>query len=302
MNSIPSAETEARIKSVLAEADQPTDGRLRLVRQGLWRWTAGDADLALKLFDGPNAHERLRTEAALYRELGTVGAPVPEVVAEAADVRALARAWVPGNTLIQRLRATDSLGAPEAEAVRRAWLRLQQALAPWNTRIAKSRRHEALHKRQMELAAVAHEVAQSLPGVPTDAIDDLQQTLASDDLALVPLDASPSNIVVDGDRATFIDLELLGLDFADWTFAKYVTAVAESGAVLSLADRDADQSASDGLDAAVTLLALAHAAGLWGEPRNLPTDLANRIPGRSPAARRIRAGLGLESDVTSDCG
>ena len=86
-------------------------------------------------------------------------------------------------------------------------------------------------------------------------------------------------------------MELLGLDFADWTYAKYVTAVAETGAVLSLADHQTDESASDGLDAAVTLLALARAAGLWGEPRNLPTDLANHIPGRSRAARGFARGF-----------
>ncbi|MYD94423.1 MAG: hypothetical protein F4Y02_12195 [Chloroflexi bacterium] len=177
-----------------------------------------------------------------------------------------------------------------------------QALAPWNARISESRRQKALSKRHMELAAVAHGVAQAFPSVPSDAVDDLRQTLASDDLALMPLDASPSNIVVDGDRATFIDLEILGLDFADWTYAKYVTAVAETGAVLSLADHNTDELASDGLDASVTLLALAHAAGLWSKPRNLPTDVANHIPGRSRAARRVRAGLRLESGVTSDCG
>lgn len=302
MNSTPSAETAARLRAILVASNQPTEGRLRPIRQGLWRWTVGDADLALKLFDGPNAQERLRTEAALYSDLGPVGAPVPSIVAEEADARALARAWIAGSTVFQRLLASDTPNASEAETVRRGWLRLLQALAPWNARITESRRQEALGKRQMELAAVAHAVTQALPSVPSDAIDDLRETLASDDLALLPLDASPSNIVVDGDQATFIDLEILGLDLAEWTYAKYVTAVAESGAVLSLADRDTDQSASDGLDAAVTLLALARAAGVWGEPRNLPTDLANHIPGRSRAARRIRAGLRLESSVTSDSG
>ncbi|MDE2768864.1 MAG: phosphotransferase [Chloroflexota bacterium] len=302
MSSSPSVETGARIRAVLAAADQPSDGRLRRVRQGLWRWTAGNADLALKLFNGPNAHERLRTEAALYRKLGPAGAPVPALVVEEADKRALARDWIPGSTVFQRLLASDTPNASEAETVRRAWLRLLQALAPWNTRISESRRQKAMGKRQVELAAVAHGVAQALPSVPSDAVDDLRHTIASDELLVLPLDASPSNIIVNPETVTFIDLELLGLDFADWTYAKYVTAVGETGAVLSLADRDADESASDGLDAALTLLALARAAGLWGESRNLPTDLANHIPGRSRAARRIRAGLRLESSVTSDCG
>lgn len=302
MNSTPSAETAARIKAILVASHQPAEGRLRPIRQGLWRWTAGDADLALKLFDGPNAYERLRTEAALYRELGRVGAPVPAMVAQAAGARALARAWIPGRTVFQRLLAADAPKAAEAQIIRRAWLRLLQALAPWNARITESRRQEALGKRQVEIAAVAQGVAQAFPCVPSDAVDDLKQALASDKLVVLPLDASPSNIIVNAERVTFIDLELLGLDFADWTYAKYVTAVGEAGAVLSLADRDADESASDGLDAAVTLLALARAAGLWGESRNLPTDLASHIPGRSRAARRIRAGLRLESDVTSNCG
>ncbi|MCY3957766.1 MAG: phosphotransferase [Chloroflexi bacterium] len=302
MNSTPSAETKARIKAVLLAADQPTNGRLRTVRQSLWRWTRDDADLALKLFDGPNAHERLRTEVALYRELWQAGAPVPEVVAEAADARALARVWIPGRTVFQQLLAADSADASEVETVRRAWLRLLQALAPWNARITESRRRDALRKRQMELAAVAQGVAQAVPSIPSDAIDDLRQTLASDDLALLPLDASPSNIVVDGDRATFIDLEILGLDFADWTYAKYVTTATEAGTVLSLAADLSDEPGPDRLDAAVTLLALAHAAGLWSKPRNLPADMANHIPGRSRAAQQIRAGLRLESGVTSNCG
>ena len=302
MSSSPSVETGARLKSILAAADQPSDGRLRRVRQGLWRWTAGNADLALKLFNGPNAHERLRTEAALYRELGQAGAPVPGVVAEAADARALARVWIPGPTVFQRVLTGDSPSASEARTVRSAWLRLLQTLAPWNARITESRRQEALGKRQVELAAVAHGVAQALPSVPSEAIDDLRQTIASDELVVLPLDASPSNIIVNAETVTFIDLELLGLDFADWTYAKYVTAVTESGALRSLAAHHSDASASDRLDAAVTLLALARAAGLWGESLVQPTDVANQIPGRSLAARRIRAGLRLESDVTSDCG
>ena len=302
MNSTPSAETEARLRAILIASSQPGDGRLRLVRKGLWRWTGGDVDLALKLFDGPNAHERLQTEAALNRELGSAGAPVPELVAEASDVTALARAWIPGRTAFQRLLASDTPSACEAEPVRRAWLRLLQALAPWNTRITESRREGALQKRRLELAAVSEAVANAFPSVPSGAIYELKQMVVSDELLVLPLDASPANIVVDGDRATFIDLEILGLDFADWTYAKYVTGVTETGAVRSLAARDRDESASDGLDAAVTLLALAQAAGLWGPSRSLSSDLANHIPGRSLATRRIRAGLRLESDVTSDCG
>lgn len=302
MNSTPSAETEARLKSVLAAANQPKEGRLQPVCQGLWRWTVGDTDLALKLFDGPNAHERLRTEAALYRELSQLGAPVPAVVAEAADARALARFWVPGNTLFQRLLATDSLGAPEAEAVRRAWLRMLQALARWNTRITASRRREALRKRQTEIAAVAQAVARDLPNVPSDAIDDLRQTVCSDDLAVLPLDASPQNIVVDGDTVTFIDLELLGLDFADWTYAKYVTALDATGGVRSLVAALPDGRALDRLDASVTLLVLARAAGLWDEPPNVLSDFVSHIPGHSLAARRIRERLRLESSVTSESG
>ena len=299
---IPSAEAAARLKAILIAANQPPDEHLWLIRQGLWRWTAGEADLALKLFDGPNADERLRTEAALYRELRQVGAPVPDCVAEVASVRALARAWVPGVTLSQRLHTAETPSESEAGCVRRAWLRLLQALAPWNARITASRRQEALQKRQLELAAVADAVAQALPSVPSGAIDELKQTVVSDELVVLPLDASPSNIVVDGDRVTFIDLELLGLDFADWTYAKYVTALDGTGTVRSLVVALQDGEASDRLDAAVSLLGLARVAGLWGESPILPSDLAEHIQGRSRAARRIRAGLRLELDVTSDCG
>ncbi len=302
MSSSPSAETEARLRAILTAANQPAQGRLRPVCHGLWRWTVGDTDLVLKLFDGPNADERLRTEAALYRELALVDAPVPSFAAEVADAGALARAWIPGKTLYQRLLATGPFGTSEAQAVRRAWHRLLQALAPWNARIPDSRRQDALNKRQVEIATVAQSVAGAFASVPADAIDVLGDTVISDDLTLLPLDSSPSNIIIDGDRVAFIDLELIGLDFADWTFVKYVTAVDERGVLRSLVTAHPDDQALDRHHAAITLLTLAHAAGLWGEPRILPSTLATHLPGRSTAARRIRAGLRLESTVTSESG
>ena len=302
MSSSPSAETEVRLRAILTAANQPAQGRLRPVSHGLWRWTVGDSDLVLKLFDGPNADERLRTEAALYRELALFDAPVPSFAAEVADARALARAWIPGRTLYQRLLATGPFGTSEAQAVRRAWHRLLQALARWNARIPDARRQDALNKRQAEIATVAQAVAGAFASIPADAIDVLGDTVVSDDLTLLPLDSSPSNIIIDGDRVAFIDLELIGLDFADWTYAKYVTAVDERGVLRSVVTAHRDDQALDRHHAAVALLSLAHAAGLWGEPRILPSTLATRLPGRSTAARRIRAGLRLELTVTSESG
>ena len=279
---------------MLAEAGQPLRGRLRLVHPGLWRWTYNGVDLALKLFDGPNANERLRTEAALYRSLGSAGAPVPDGIAEAPDARALARAWVPGRTLYNRLLAPDPPGDTEAAAVWNAWLGLIGALEPWDRRIAAARREAARRKRRMEMTAVAQAAAEAFPAVPANAIQDLSQTVATGVAAVLPLDASPSNIIVAGQRVTFIDLELLGLDFADWTFAKYVTAVDETAAVRTLHPASAPPASQTRLDAAVTLLALARAAGLWGAKRMAPATLAQRLPGRSQAAVRIRSALRLE--------
>ena len=302
MTSSPSAETRARLEAVLGAAALASPGWLRFVSPGLWRWTVADTDLALKLFDGPNADERLRTEAALYRALGQAGAPTPEWIAEAGEARALARAWVPGTTLYERLLAADPPSQTESTAVRHAWLRLTSALTSWNARIAASRHEAARRKRRIELAAIAQAVTAAYPTVPAEATHALSQTVAAGELALLPLDASPSNIICDGERATFIDLELLGFDFTDWTYAKYVTAVDSDGRVRSVAPGQAAGEEFPRLDAALTLLVLARAAGLWGAKRIATTALADGLPGRSAAARRIRAALGLESIATSDGG
>ena len=303
MSSSPSADTEARLTAVLAAAGQTiAPQRLTHVRPGLWRWRGRQDDLAVKLFEGSNATERLRTEAALYRELCRVGAPVPGLVATNQESIALARTWVPGSTLYERLLADELPNQSVAAAVRAAWLQLANALTPWDARIAPARRQAARRKRCMELGAVAQAVVDSIPPLPADAIHSLSQTVAAGDPVVLPLDASPSNIILDGDLVIFIDLELLGLDFADWTYAKYVTAIDNADAVRSLAVSHPDDPALPGLDAAVTLLALARAAGLWDAPRIEPASLASLIPGRSPATRRILQSLGLESSVTSDSG
>ncbi len=276
--------------------------RLTLIRPSLWRWRGRQDDLAVKLFEGSNATERLRTEAALYRELCRVGAPVPSLVATNQESIALARTWIPGSTLYERLLADELPNQSAAAAVRAAWLQLANALTPWDARIAPARRQAARRKRCTELGAVAQAVVTSIPTLPADAIHSLSQTVAASDLVVLPLDASPSNIILDGDLVTFIDLELLGLDFAEWTYAKYVTAIDKDGAVRSLAASHPDDPALLGLDAAVTLLALARAAGLWDAPRIESASLAGLLPGRSPASRRILQSLGLESSVMPDSG
>ena len=260
------------------------------------------ADLAVKLFEGSNATERLRTESALYHELCRVGAPVPSLVATNPESIALVRTWVPGSTLYDGLLADELPTQSVAAAVRNAWLQLANALTPWDTRIAPTRRRAARRKRCMELGAVAQAVVDSMPTLPADAIHTLSQTVAAGHLIVLPLDASPSNIILDEDLVTFIDLELLGLDFADWTYAKYITAVDSSGAVRSLAASHPDSPALPGVDAAVTLLALARVAGLWDAPRIEPASLAGLLPGRSWASRRILQSLGLESSVMSENG
>lgn len=275
--------------------------RLTPVRPGLWRFRGRHVDLAIKLFEGSNAVERFRIEAALYRELGPVGAPVPGLVATHEESIALARTWVPGLTLYEHLLADELPNQSAAGAVRDAWRQLINALTPWDARIEPARRQTARRKRCMELDAVAQAIADCFPTIPAGAIQDLRDTVAASDLVVLPLDASPSNIILDGDLVTFIDLELLGLDFADWTYGKYVTAIDKAGAVRSLTASHPDDPAP-GVEAAITLLALARAAGLWDAPRIEPEALAGLLPGRSLASRRILQSLGLESNVTTDSG
>ncbi len=287
---------------MLAAAGQSTaHRRLTRVRPGLWRFSGRQADLAIKLFGGSNAIERFRTEAALYRELGRVGAPVPGLVVTHERSIAVARTWVPGLTLYEHLLADEPPNQTAAEAVRDAWRQLTNALTPWDARIDPTRRLAARRKRGLELGAVTQAIVDCFPTIPAEAIHDLRETVATADPAVLPLDASPSNIILDGGLVTFIDLELLGLDFADWTYGKYVTAIDAAGAVRSLATSHPDEPAP-GLDAAVTLLALARAAGLWDAPRIEPEALSGLLPGRSLASRRVLQCLGLESSVTSDSG
>ncbi len=230
-----------------------------------------------------------------------MGAPVPDLVATHEGAIALVRTWVPGLTLYEHLLADEPPNQSAAEAVREAWRQLTNALTPWDARIQPARRRAARRKRRMEVGAVAQAVADCFPTIPAEAIHDLRETVATADPAVLPLDASPSNIILDGDLVTFIDMELLGLDFADWTYGKYVMAIDAAGAVRSLATSHPDEPAP-GIDAAVTLLALARAAGLWDAPRIEPEALSGLLPGRSLASRRVLQCLGLESSVTSDSG
>ena len=227
---------------------------------------------------------------------------MPSVVAIDLEALALARVWIPGTTLYERILASTPPGKSETAAVRAAWLRMRDALAPWNARISSERRDAAIRKRRKELVAVTQAVAKCLPTLPFDALFAVSQTVAAGELAVLPLDASPSNILMRGEEVTFIDLELLGLDFVDWTYAKYVTTVDKTGSVRSLAARHACDSPLSGLDASITLLALARAAGLWDVPRITLTGLADVLPDRSRATRRIRESLGLESTVRSESG
>ncbi len=287
-------DTERRLRAALAAAGLPRAARPLRGGRGVWRVQTGRRDMAVKLYEGPAAGERLRTEFAVLCQLEALGAPVPAAVAAVPEALALVRAWAPGAPLLHHLRA-DDWPVDLLAAVRRSWTVLTERLTRWRARMPAARLASARTKRTREVRAVAQAVAAAYPRLPRTALSDLERSVVSGPFGLAPLDASAGNVIVDErGAAVFIDLELLGLDFLDWTFAKYVTVAASGGGaapVRSLVGGAAAAPADAHVDAAVTLLTLARAAGLWGTPRIPPHAAAASLPGASAAARRIRTAL-----------
>ena len=98
---------------------------------------------------------------------------------------------------------------------------------------------------------------------------------------------------------TFIDLELLGLDFPAFALCKATMLACDpSGAgagiaLFAVGLPDISSPKGPAMDAAFMLLALADAAGLWRPAHPAPADLtlARGTPALSAETRRLRSRL-----------
>ncbi|MBM4437754.1 MAG: phosphotransferase, partial [Actinobacteria bacterium] len=223
--------------------------------------------------------ERARLEAAAYLRLQPLGAPVPKLRACQADARGIAREWVEGESLATALHAGTAV--PGGLAIAAAWQRLVDTLAPWTHAVTPGRLTRVRRRRLAELEALAASVAEAPPlehlrmsaaAIGPD-VRALPQRIVAEPLALVPLDVSPSNVIVTRARElVFVDLEAIGLDHPCFALCKVMLlsgrATADGVARSALVGLDsAVERASLGwsplrweaLDAAHLLLALADA-------------------------------------------
>ena len=267
----------ARIRAALHTAGvSPVDpSRIEPIARGTYRLHDGSRLLACKLFDGPQAGERARTESAAYAALAARAAPVPRLLAVDEANAAIVREWVAGPTLAQGLRGEAAL--PRLEQAAAAWDALLAALDAWTDALDPARVERAQSLRQSEIAAVAESVIGSglgRNGHPawTEAADEIRglaDIISAAPIRTVPLDLNPGNLVLGSDGIVFVDLEAFGLDFPGWSLCKatmlpHDPATGRAGQALVSSHVDAPHLRADSrLLAGALLLALADAAALW---------------------------------------
>ncbi|MCY3913195.1 MAG: phosphotransferase [Chloroflexi bacterium] len=235
----------------------------------------GSRFLACKLFDGPKAGERARTEGAAYTALATRGAPVPRLLAVDEPNAAVVREWASGPTLAQAL--CGEADRPAWEQVSAAWDALLAALDAWTDAMDPARVERAHSLRTSEIAPVAESVIASgllqkedpAWEAAAEEIRQLADTIGSAPMRTVPLDLNPGNVVLGSDGIVFVDLEAFGLDFAEWSLCKatmlpHNPTSGRAGQALLAGQGDAPRLDADSRRlAGALLLALADAAGLW---------------------------------------
>jgi len=256
------------------------------VARGVYRVGDGSRLLTCKLFDGPQAGDRARTESAAYGALAEREAPVPRLVAVDEANAAIVREWVAGPTLAQTLRGEAP--RPAWEQVSAAWDALLTALDAWTEAMDPARIERARTLRQAELAAVAESVIASgllqkeAPAweAAVEEIRRLAAAIGSASVRTVPLDLNPGNVVLGADGITFVDLEVIGLDFPDWSLCKatmlpHDPTSGRPGQALVSGEVNAPHPCDDSrLLASALLLALADAASLWRSEPFHPARLA----------------------------
>lgn len=266
----------ARIRAALhaAGVSAVDPSRIERIARGTFRVHDGSRFLACKLFDGPQAAERARTEGGAYAALAARGAPVPRLLAVGDANAAVVREWVDGPTLAQALRGEAA--RPTWEQVSAAWDALLTALDAWTKAMEPARVERAHSLRRSELAAVAESVVASgllqneAPAcAAAKEIRQLADTIGSASVRTVPLDLNPGNLVLGRDGIVFVDLEAFGLDFAEWSLCKatmlpHDPTSGRAGEALLAGQVDAQRPNADSpLLAGALMLALADAAGLW---------------------------------------
>lgn len=277
LNSRPTPEEQGRIERLLDAAELPRAiaGTAERTTSSVFRLELAGRRLACKLFQGPAADERLRTEAAAYAMLASDVAPVPRIYGFDRRARGLLRDWVDGQSLAQALRTDHAAGI--ASAVKLAWCALMSAFDRAQPAIDARRLASARRRRLHEMEALANHVAASpvlqriIPRWAAIAPDvrALPTILARDALRTLPLDLSPANLIVSQRTPVFIDLEVIGLDFPTSSLCKatmlgYDPVRGRPGRALFAGGAVAEIGPSrEAFDAAHLLLALADAAGVW---------------------------------------
>ena len=285
----------SRVHAAVEEAGISRSHPVHAIHSNIWRVTTDERDFAIKLFDGANSGQRLKTEFAVCTHLAKTGAPVPTAIVKSVASNALVRSWIPGQTLHQRLLKETPLSPHDASTVHSAWTAIIHALKPWHEHFPQSRLRTAHELRRRELEMVATAIIDAYPSIPPSNVEKLVANAMACGLSTLPLDASPSNIILGPNGATFIDLEIIGFDFPCWTFAKYVTTTTRSersafapSLITALPD---ETSGLQHFDAALTVLVLLASSGAWNNPTMTREEILANLPCRSDANDHIRAVL-----------
>ncbi len=299
--------SNSRISAALRAAGvhRPDRSRIEHIARGTYRVRDGARTLACKLFDGPQAGERARTEGAAYAALAARGAPVPQLLAVDDAKGTVVREWVDGPTLAEALRG--EVARPAWAEVSIAWNALLAALDAWTDALGPARVERARSLRTAEIAAVADSVIDSLVvriGDPAwaaaaEKIRRFADLTTAAPMRTVPLDLNPANLILGADGIVFVDLEAFGLDFPDWSLCKatmlpHDPASGRAGQALLAGHGDVPCPHGDSpLLAGALLLALADAAGLWRSepPHPAGLTLVRDLAAQAPNVRQLATAL-----------
>ncbi len=189
----------------------------------------------LKLFreDDRRGRDRdaLSTESATLRQLHRLGCPVPELLADDADIGAIATEWLPGDTLESRLQS-GAISPKERRAVVRALSSVDIAFREITETQGRERRGRVAKEL---VACFRNEISDLVAGPPwfvrsdstgswTRAIDEAFELLIEGDWSHGSLDCSASNIMLASGQAYVIDFSILGAEWCERRTVRYGVA------------------------------------------------------------------------------